>query len=72
MAHLRLLVLDIEAFAWHCEGRRGSFVRLLRYDNDDLIFDLTPLGTVARWPDGEAVGWMMRSLLGRLRRTNLF
>lgn len=43
-------------------------MRLIEYEGDDLVFTLSSFGTIARWHEGEAIGWMLHSLLGRLRR----
>ncbi|MCK6376523.1 MAG: GIY-YIG nuclease family protein [Zoogloea sp.] len=66
-ADLRRRALDIDSFAWRTDGQNGSFVRLIAYEGDDLVYTVATLSSVVRWPQGEDVGWQVRALLGRLR-----
>jgi hypothetical protein len=59
--------LNADLFAWRLEGRRGTFVQWVDHEGDDLVFVLTSLATIERWPQGDDLAWQVRSLLGRHR-----
>jgi len=67
MADLRWRALDSNVFMWQLSGQRGAFVRLIAYDGNDLVYTLSPLTVIDRWPQGEDLGWQVRGLLARLR-----
>lgn len=67
MAELRARALDVETFSWRLEGERGAFVRLIAYEGDALVFTMTPIPTVVRWPQGDDLGWQVKGLVARMR-----
>jgi hypothetical protein len=69
MPELRCRALDTEVFTWRVNGQCGAFVRLIAYEADDLVFTVSPLSAMERWPQAQGVGWQVRGLLARLRST---
>lgn len=69
MQELRSRALDTDVFTWRLNGQRGAFVKLIAYEGDDLVFTVTTLATIERWPQAQDVGWQVRGLLARLRST---
>jgi hypothetical protein len=69
MQELRFRALDTQVFTWRLHGQRGAFVKLIAYEGDDLVFTVSTLATIERWPHAQDVGWQVRGLLGRLRAT---
>lgn len=65
---LRDAVFDTERYGWQQGLDRGSFVRTLAYEGDDLICSLTPTDAMRRWPDGPTLEVLRIALLARLRR----
>ena len=67
MAELRVRALDVDTFSWHLAGERGAFVRLIAYEGDDLVFTVTSIPTIVRWPQGDDLGWQVKGFLARMR-----
>lgn len=65
---LRAAVFDVDGYAWGSAWRsdRGSFVRALDYDGDDLVCRLTPASDVQGWPDGASLVLLRAALFVRL------
>jgi hypothetical protein len=68
VAALRPHVLDERTYRWHGDGSRGSFVPLLRYRGDDLVFTLITLRAIEAWPGGIDLVGQVRAFLLRLQR----
>jgi hypothetical protein len=67
MAELRARALDVDRFSWRLEGERGSFVRLIAYEGDALVFTVTSIPTIVCWPQGDDLGWQVKGLVARMR-----
>lgn len=67
VGEIRMRALDIDTFTWRLNDERGEFVRLIAFDNDAVVFTVTPIPTVVRWPQGDDLGWQVKALVARLR-----
>lgn len=67
MAELRSRALDLDTFAWRLGSERGSFVRLIAYEGDALVFTVTSIPTIVRWPQGDDLGWQVKGFAARMR-----
>lgn len=64
---LRQRALDVDTFTWHLADERGEFVRLIAYEGDALVFTVTPISSIVRWPQGDDLGWQVKGLISRMR-----
>jgi hypothetical protein len=67
MAELRFRALDVDTFTWRLGGESGAFVKLIAYEGDALVFTVTPIPTVVRWPQGDDLGWQVKGFISRMR-----
>ncbi len=42
-------------------------MRLIAYEGDDLVFTVTSIPTIVRWPQGDDLGWQVKGFLARMR-----
>lgn len=68
-AALRRVVMDATTYRWRAAGRRGDFVRLVRYRGDDLVCTLATLRLIESWPEGPDLIWQVKGFLLRLGRS---
>lgn len=59
--------LEYERYDWRVGIERGSFLRSLHFDSDDLLCQLTPSSVMLRWPEGRTLMQLRTALLWRLR-----
>jgi len=64
---MRAVVLDSDTYTWRQQGARDAFVRLIAFRGDDLVYVLTPLRQVQRWPRGPDLALQVQGLLAKLR-----
>ena len=68
---LRWAVLDVDRYRWQTSTatgtKAGNFVRLIEYQDDDLLLRLAPMRQIRTWVDG-ALTWPVLVLVKRLRR----
>jgi hypothetical protein len=67
MAELRMRALDVRTFSWHLGAEQGAFVRLIAYEDDTLVFTVTSIPTIVRWPQGDDLGWQVKGFIARMR-----
>ncbi|EHR69337.1 hypothetical protein BurJ1DRAFT_0447 [Burkholderiales bacterium JOSHI_001] len=52
-------------YEWREAGQRRSLVRLLAWEQDDLMLDLMPTRQLQRWAEGDALAALMHGHLAR-------
>lgn len=66
-ADLRVAALAATTYGWQLEGQRGSFVRSIAFEGDDLVLAVTSIPILTRWPQGDDLGWQVKGFFARLR-----
>jgi hypothetical protein len=64
---LRIVALNVRTYGWQLDGQRGSFIRSIDFEADDLIFTVASISTIVRWPQGDDLGWQVKGFFARLR-----
>ena len=67
IGHLSVAALNVRTYRWQLDGQRGSFVRSIDFEGNDLIFTTASISTIARWPQGDDLGWQVKAFFARLR-----
>lgn len=64
---LSVAALNVRTYGWQLDGQRGSFIRSVDFEGDDLIFTVASFATILRWPQGDDLGWQVKAFFARLR-----
>lgn len=62
---LRRSAAEPNTYQWREAGQRRSLVKLLAWQQDDLLLDLMPTRQLQRWADGDALAALLHGHLAR-------
>lgn len=64
---LRHAVLDVQSYAWHQNGQRGSLIHLLDYTDTRLIISFAAPVTLHRLPKGDTLSGFVQGFFCRMQ-----